>query len=213
MTDPYEVLGVSRSASTDDIKKAYRKLSRIYHPDANMDNPNKDQAEEKFKQIQAAYKQIMDEKDGKTFAGGGYGGGAWYQNTGSYTTADSEEEMRMGAAANYINNGYFQEAMNVLNDLERRNAKWYYLHAMCQSAMGNQINAVEEAEQAVSMEPDNFQYQALLNQLRGGGVWYRNAGQGYGYNREFGGPAKWCCECLAFNMMCNCCCGPGIFCC
>ena len=63
MQDPYEVLGVSRNASAEEIKKAYRTLSRKYHPDANINNPNKAQAEEKFKQVQQAYKQIMDEKE------------------------------------------------------------------------------------------------------------------------------------------------------
>ena len=79
MTDPYEVLGVSRGASDDEIKKAYRKLSRTYHPDANINNPNKAEAEEKFKQVQQAYKQIMDEREhGTTYQSGGssYGGDA-----------------------------------------------------------------------------------------------------------------------------------------
>lgn len=46
MIDPYSILGISRDASDDEVKKAYRKLSRKYHPDANIDNPNKEQAEE-----------------------------------------------------------------------------------------------------------------------------------------------------------------------
>ena len=74
MIDPYQVLGVSRSASDDEIKKAYRSLSRKYHPDANINNPNKDQAEEKFKQVQQAYDQIMKEKQSGAAGAGGYGG-------------------------------------------------------------------------------------------------------------------------------------------
>ena len=61
MIDPYCILGVSPNASDEEVKKAYRKLSRIYHPDANIDNPNKEQAEEKFKQVQQAYEQILRE--------------------------------------------------------------------------------------------------------------------------------------------------------
>lgn len=81
MTDPYSVLGVPRSADADEIKKAYRKLSRMYHPDANVNNPNKKQAEEKFKQVQEAYDQIMHERE---HGGGTYGGGSagYDQNRG-----------------------------------------------------------------------------------------------------------------------------------
>ena len=69
MLDPYSILGVSRDASMDEIKKAYRTLSRKYHPDANINNPNKDQAEEKFKQVQQAYDQIVKEREGGNFPG------------------------------------------------------------------------------------------------------------------------------------------------
>lgn len=77
MTDPYQVLGVSRVASDEEIKKAYRALSRKYHPDANMNNPNKDQAEERFKQVQQAYDQIIKDRQ----QGNGYGGFSGYAGT------------------------------------------------------------------------------------------------------------------------------------
>ncbi len=80
MTNPYSVLGVSRDASEEEIKKAYKALSRKYHPDANINNPNKAQAEEKFKEIQAAYQQIMKERT----EGYGYGGAGGYGGTGGY---------------------------------------------------------------------------------------------------------------------------------
>ena len=76
--DPYSVLGVERNATEEEIKKAYKALSRKYYPDANINNPNKDQAEEKFKEIQAAYQQIMKERtEGYSSYGqsGGYGSG------------------------------------------------------------------------------------------------------------------------------------------
>lgn len=104
MTDPYQVLGVSRGASDEEIKKAYRALSRKYHPDANVNNPNRDEAEEHFKEVQQAYDQIMKEKQ----QGGGYGyGGGYSSNSGGYSYAGSHgfgqnESPKMQAAANYI---------------------------------------------------------------------------------------------------------------
>lgn len=82
MLDPYSVLGVSRDASMDEIKKAYRKLSRKYHPDANINNPNKEQAEEMFKQVQQAYDQIVREREQGTSQNSWYGG---YQSGGYQT--------------------------------------------------------------------------------------------------------------------------------
>ena len=58
----YKILGVSRTASPEEISAAKNRLAKKYHPDANINNPNKAQAEEKFKEIQAAYQQIMKER-------------------------------------------------------------------------------------------------------------------------------------------------------
>lgn len=231
MTDPYQVLGVSRDASTEEIKKAYRTLSRKYHPDANINNPNKAEAEEKFKQVQQAYKQIMEEKEngtssyssqgsyGGSYGSGGYGGsygnGGYGGNYGGYNYGSSTEDAELRAAANYLNNMRYQEAMRVLNNISRHNAQWYYLHAIANAGLGNNISAVQDAQTAVNMEPDNMQYRQLLSQLQGGGQWYTDMGQGYGYERTGGDMGKWCCECLAINAMCNCCCygGRGFYCC
>src|SRR3954467_3275362 len=72
-TDYYKVLGVDKKASQDDIKKAYRKLARQYHPDTNKDTG----AEERFKQISEAYDTLGDpEKRKKYDRGGSIFGGA-----------------------------------------------------------------------------------------------------------------------------------------
>ena len=57
-SDYYTVLGVDRDASKDDIKRAYRRLAKKYHPDLNKDNPKA--AEEKFKEISEAYEVLSD---------------------------------------------------------------------------------------------------------------------------------------------------------
>lgn len=208
MTDPYKVLGISRNAGTDEIKKAYRTLSRKYHPDANIDNPNKEQAEEMFKLVQQAYKQIMDEKEGKTsydsYGQQGFGGfgGAYQQEA----YGESEEDVRLRAASNYVNNRMYREALNVLNDLSGRSARWYYLHAVANYGLGNNINAVQDAQQAVNLEPSNYQYRQFLQVLQGRGQWYTDMGESYGYERGGEGIGSFCCKCLALNLFCNCCC-------
>lgn len=91
--DYYEVLGVNRNATEDELKKAYRKLAKKYHPDANQDN--KKEAEMKFKEVNEAYETLSDSQkrrmydqfgpDGPQGFGGGQGpfGGSY-----SYTTSD-----------------------------------------------------------------------------------------------------------------------------
>ena len=182
MIDPYSILGVDRNASDDEIKKAYRKLSRKYHPDANINNPNKEQAEEKFKEVQQAYEQIMREKEqgsGYGSYGGGFGGFSGFsgQTENSY---QDEEAIRRQAAANYIQSGHYREAMNVLQSLEQRNGQWYYLSSMANMGLGNNVNALNDIREAVRQEPDNAQYRMLLQQMEGGGTWYQEMQNPFG---------------------------------
>lgn len=222
--DPYKVLGVSRDATDEEIKKAYRSLSRKYHPDANINNPNKDAAEEMFKQVQQAYEQILKEKEYGSSYGGGYGGGSGnYGGYGGYNgyggfggrTANEyqdEEAIRRQAAANYIQNQHFQEAYNVLSSLQNRNAQWYYLSAMANMGLGNNVIARSDIEEAVRLEPDNLQYRMLLQRMEGGGTWYQQQQNPFGGMPVMGGDDICMKLCLA-NLICNMCCGGQFFCC
>lgn len=201
--DPYQILGVTRGASDEEIKKAYRNLSRKYHPDANINNPNKAAAEEKFKQVQQAYDQIMKEKEMGSFGDFGFGGYQSRQSSGS-----SEYENHMRAAANYIQSRHFREALNVLNSMAGRNAMWYYYSAIANNGVGNNVMALDHAKQAAAMEPNNFQYRQLVQQLEGGGMWYRDM-QGPFYEYSSGG-SDFCMKLCIANMICNCCCGGRI---
>lgn len=206
MSDPYRVLGVSRDASEDEIKKAYRTLSRKYHPDANVNNPNKAQAEEKFKEVQQAYDQIMKEK--QQGSGYGYNSGNSYGYGGgqSYYYNQSTENPKLQAAANYIANRCYAEALNVLNGIpfSERSARWYYYSAMANQGAGNNIIAKEHAARAVEMEPSNFEYRQFLQHLEYGGTWYTNMGSSY--DRPYSSAGNWCLSMLFLNMLCNCCC-------
>ena len=192
MFDPYSVLGVSRDASDEEIKKAYRKLSRKYHPDANINNPNKEQAEEKFKEVQQAYEQIMKEKEyGSSYgnAGGYYGRFTGHQNS----TYQDEEAIRRQAAANYIQSRHF-------------------LSAMANMGLGNNVNALEDIRTAVNLEPDNVQYRMLLQRMEGGGTWYQEQQNPFGGMPVDG--SDYCMKLCIANMLCGLCCpGGGVFCC
>lgn len=208
MRDPYDVLGVPRGASDEEVKKAYRTLSRKYHPDANIDNPNKAEAEERFKEVQTAYQQIQNEKKGGSYgAGSGFGG-----FSGRRQEQQSESDVRLQAAANYISSRHFQEALNVLNGIgsSERGAQWYYLCAIANAGAGNNVTAREMADRAASMEPGNPQYQQLAAQLRSGGAWYQGMGDLYGSPMESGD--EYCTRMCIGSALCSMC-GPGIFCC
>ena len=173
--NPYEVLGVSPNASDDEIKKAYRDLTRKYHPDANVNNPLADLAEEKFKEVQEAYDTIMHERSSGGAGGYSYGGSSSGSSSGSYSYGggsygggsyqNAQQDPRLQAAVNYINSRRFREALNTLDQVSERSALWYYLSGCANAGLGNNVLARDHAAQAVNMEPNNLQYRQLLNQL------------------------------------------------
>ena len=213
MTDPYEVLGLKRGASDEEIKKAYRRLSRKYHPDANVNNPNAAEAEEKFKQVQAAYDQIMKEKEsgysgyGSTNGYGGYGSAGGYGGYQRSNTGQSDEyTSHLNAAMSYIRAGRYNEALNVLSGMDRKGAQWYYLSAIANNGLGNNVVALEHAKRAVELGPNRMEYQALLQQLQGRGSWYDEMSSPYGGMSAMGNDI--CCKLCLANLICNmCCCG------
>lgn len=215
MSDPYQILGISQDASDEEIKKAYRTLSRRYHPDANINNPNKAQAEERFKQVQAAYQQIMKERtEGYSGSSAGDAQSGWYDPFGFGTNArrdqtgpEDETDMHLKAAANYINSGHFREALNVLQGITSKSARWYYYSAVANSGLGNNVVALEHAKRAVAMEPGNQNYQELVREMEYGGNWYQNRRQTYESPYNLGN--SFCLKLCIANLICSMCCGGG----
>lgn len=205
MLNPYSVLGVERGASDEEIKKAYRNLSRKYHPDANINNPNKAQAEEKFKEIQAAYNQIMDERQNGSYSNSYSDNYSYGYNSYGNQGADSVE---MQAAANYINARQFAAAMNVLYSIpdSGRNGQWYFFASVASQGLGNLNDAREYISRAIALEPSNFRYRQFEQSINFSRNWYENRSASYGYYRPYSGVARWCISMAFLNLLCNLCC-------
>ena len=228
MNDPYQVLGVTRDASDREIKKAYRDLSRRYHPDsyAGKSEAEANAAAEKFKQVQEAYNQIVDERSGK--ATGSYGDFRGFGGFGANNQRQnySEDEQHMIDAMNYIQARRYNEAINVLNGISNRNAAWYYYSSIANMGLGNNNVAQDYAKQAVEMEPNNVQYRQYYQQLQnGGGFDYSPFGGGYGGGGSYGGYGSYgggydscgtgnlCCDLWCADTLCECMGGDLCTCC
>lgn len=193
--NPYEVLGLSRNASIDEIKRAYKELSRKYHPDSYVGNPLSSLAEEKFKQVQEAYDAIMKEKNGDYNYADNY-------NSNGYSNGESGE---MAEVYNLLGRRAYSQALSLLDSMPNRNAKWYYYSAIAQVGLGNNLRGMEYARMAVSMEPNNIEYQNLVNRLSFQGNRYGEVRNVYRGGRSgFDDASDLCCKLWLADSLCEC---------
>lgn len=207
MTDPYKVLGVSPSASDDEVKEAYRNLAKKYHPDQYAESPLKELADEKMKEINEAYDQITAQRKGGTngAAGRGY--------TGGYNNVSPNGSSEFRDVRTYIMSGRFADAEQILNGVpsDRRNAEWYFLKGSVLFRRGWVEEAKEHFTRACQMDPGNAEYSAALNSAMNQG---RGAYGGYSpnMNSNVGGCnscdicsslicADCCCECMGGDLI------------
>ena len=196
--DPYKILGVSRDATDDEIKRAYRQLAKKYHPDRN---PGDAEAAKKMQQVNAAYEQIKNPE--KAQSSTGYGGYGSYDPFGGYQQRPQQDgDSYQQAAYNYIRFGRYREALNALQNCTKKDARWYYLSALANYNLGNQVTALEHIRRAVSMEPDNAAYLQMLDRIEHGGATYREqAGSYRGFSLR-SNPCFSLLACLCFQWFC-----------
>lgn len=214
MTDPYKILEISPNATDEEVKEAYRKMAKKYHPDNYAGSPLADLANEKMKEVNEAYDQILQQRKqaksgGSNSTTGGAGSRSGY-GYGGYTTHSNFIDVR-----NLINSGRIADAEQILNGVpqEKRNAEWYFLKGTVLYRRGWMDEAYKHFSTAVQMEPNNPEFRAAFNQINNqrNGVY-----GGYNPNMQRQGGCSGCDVCsglLCADCCCECMGGDLIRCC
>ena len=197
MTDPYKTLGVSRDASDEEIKTAYRNLARKYHPDKYRDSDLADVAEEKMKEVNAAYDEIQRLRA----AGASSSSGSAY--SGSYGGGGGTDSSTYARVRVLINQGNILEAARILQGIPMadRSAEWHFLQGCVQLRRGWTFDAQQSFETACTLDPANYEYAQARDQLR-------QRTQGFGRPYGSGTNTAACSGCdLCTGLLCaDCCC-------
>ena len=201
MKDPYSILGVSKNATDEEIKNAYRELARKYHPDNYTDNPLSDLAGEKMKEINEAYDAIINSrKGGKNTYDANY--------AGSSSASSSFPEVR-----SLISQGRLEQAQEVLDGVppQSRDAEWYFLNGTVLYRRGWFDQAYTSFANATRMDPSNMEYRnAFMRAQRQAGSNYNNPYRTYGGGMN---TCDCCTNLICADCLCECMGGDLIPCC
>lgn len=194
MENPYEILDLKKGATKDEVRRAYKKLAKQYHPDQYGDNPLKDLAEERMVEINKAYDELMKSFDkdtssrsshnsnssGNTYnrtSSGNYNQSSSYNRSSNYNNSNSNNNYNQNYQSGGANYGYYQEVKNEiysgnlrgaeqkLNSVKTRDAEWNYLMGILYTRKGWHDSARRYLSTATRMNPANPEYQNALSQI------------------------------------------------
>lgn len=204
--DPYKVLGVSPTATDDQIKDAYRKLARKYHPDKYVDSDMKDLAEEKMKEINSAYEVIQQMRSngaqsayGSSYSSSSYGSSSYGNYSGNSSNNSRYNYANVRRNINSGNVAAAEAELNAVNEGDRA-AEWHYLMGCVYIKRGYYVDAQKMINTACTMDPSNSEYRAARDRLN-----MQAQGYGSGYNTSNSAGCSGCDVCT--SLLCaDCCC-------
>lgn len=204
MKDPYQVLGIPRTATDDEVKKAYRTLARKYHPDNYAGSAQAAGSEEIMKEINEAYDLIRKERQANAQGGSGQA----YSSYASTGTTSFYQIRRL------IAEGRYSEAELIVDSTPSadRGAEWNYLKGCLLIQRGYYYDAMRFIDTACYLDPQNLEYREARNRMR---MRSNNFGNTYRTQNNTGDcdVCSVCSTLICCDTCCECCGGDLIRCC
>ncbi len=205
MMDPYKLLGVSPDATDEEIKQAYHALVRKYHPDKYANTDLADMANEKMKDINAAYEEIQSRrKHAAETASGSYSEDASTQEARQRAQYTYNGTSVYGRVRLHINSGTLDDAAVLLSSVpeQERGGEWHFLTGCVLLRRQYYVDAQNHLDLACRLDPYNSEYRVVRDRLRA-----QTASDAGGYRIDPEDQSS-CSACdLCMSMCCaSCCC-------
>lgn len=207
--NPYKVLGVSETATPEEIRAAYLTLAKKYHPDKYVDNPLKDLANEKLKEINEAYEMLTKKKNASVNSSYQGDDSSYSGSGGAYSGASAAEFARARA---FINQNRLDLAKQVLDRINVRNGEWYFLYGIVYLRQGWYEKAHEYIRRAYESEPNNAEYRNAYASINRNADPFGGGSPGGSTSGDCSGCdvcssllcADCCCECMGGDLIRGC---------